>query len=125
MILLLDAHAILWALAEPGSLASDARGAIESPNNDVVVSAGSIWELEIKRALGKLRIDFNLLDGMERAGFDLLGISAADASNAAQLPLHHRDPFDRMLIAQARGLGAVVVTRDEMFSRYEVDILTA
>ncbi len=125
MILLLDAHAILWALSEPGSLAADARGAIESPNNDVVVSVGSIWELEIKQALGKLRIEFDLVDGMERAGFDILGISAADASSAARLPLHHRDPFDRMLIAQALRLGAVVVTRDEMFSRYELDILTA
>lgn len=125
MILLLDAHAILWAVSEPGSLAVDARSAIESPANDVVVSAGSIWELEIKQALGKIKIENDLLEELERVGFDMLAITAADATSAARLPLHHRDPFDRMLIAQARRLGAVVVTRDAMFDRYEVDILTA
>ena len=125
MILLLDAHAILWAVSEPKSLAVDARSAIESAANDVVVSAGSIWELEIKQALGKIKIENDLLEELERVGFDMLAITAADATSAARLPLHHRDPFDRMLIAQARRLGAVVVTRDAMFDRYEVDILTA
>lgn len=125
MILLLDAHAILWAVSEPKSLAVDARSAIESPANDVVVSAGSIWELEIKQALGKIKIENDLLEELERVGFDVLAITAADATSAARLPLHHRDPFDRMLIAQARRLGAVVVTRDAMFDRYEVDILRA
>ena len=125
MILLLDAHAILWAVSEPKSLAVDARSAIESAANDVVVSAGSIWELEIKQALGKIKIENDLLEELERVGFDVLAITAADATSAARLPLHHRDPFDRMLIAQARRLGAVVVTRDAMFDRYEVDILTA
>ena len=125
MILLLDAHAILWAVSEPGSLAVDARSAIESPANDVVVSAGSIWELEIKQALGKIKIENDLLEELERVGFDMLAITAADATSAARLPLHHRDPFDRMLIAQARRIGAVVVTRDAMFDRYEVDTLTA
>ena len=125
MILLLDAHAILWAVSEPKSLAVDARSAIESAANDVVVSAGSIWELEIKQALGKIKLENDLLEELERVGFDMLAITAADATSAARLPLHHRDPFDRMLIAQARRLGAVVVTRDAMFDRYEVDILTA
>ncbi len=125
MILLLDAHAILWTVSEPGSLAVDARSAIESASNDVVVSAGSIWELEIKQALGKIKIEIDLLEELERVGFDILAITAADATSAARLPLHHRDPFDRMLIAQARRLGAVVVTRDAMFDRYEVDILPA
>ncbi len=125
MILLLDAHAILWAVSDPGSLASDARSAIESPSNDVVVSAGSIWELEIKKAIGKIKIEIDLVEELERVGFDILAISAVDATSAARLPLHHRDPFDRMLIAQARRLGAVVVTRDAMLSRYEVDILPA
>ena len=121
----MDAHAILWAVSEPGSLAVDARNAIESAANDVVVSAGSIWELEIKQALGKIKIENDLLEELERVGFDVLATTAADATSAARLPLHHRDPFDRMLIAQARRIGAVVVTRDAMFDRYEVDILTA
>lgn len=125
MILLLDTHAILWAINEPESLAMDARSAIESPSNDVVVSAGSIWEIEIKQASGKIKIEIDLVEELERVGFDILAITAADATSAARLPLHHRDPFDRMLIAQARRLGAVVVTRDAMFGRYEVDILPA
>jgi PIN domain nuclease of toxin-antitoxin system len=125
MILLLDAHAVLWAVSEPGSLQAAARSAIESPSNDVVVSAGSVWELEIKRALGKIRIEVDLLAELERVGIDVLPITAADATSAARLPQHHRDPFDRMLVAQARRLGAVVVTRDVMFERYEVDVLPA
>ena len=125
MILLLDAHAVLWAMSEPSSLAVVARSAIESPSNEVVVSAGSVWELEIKRALGKIRIEVDLVAELERVGIDVLPITAADATNAARLPQHHRDPFDRMLVAQARRLGAVVVTRDAMFHRYEVDVLPA
>jgi len=125
VILLLDAHVVLWAVSDPSRLPATARGAIESPQNDVVVSASSIWELEIKRALGKLRIEVELLAELERVGFDVLPITAADATAAARLPLHHRDPFDRMLIAQAQRLGAVVATRDPAFADYEVDVLPA
>lgn len=125
MILLLDAHALLWALAEPETLDRAAREAVESPTNDVVVSAASIWELEIKRATAKLRFDVDLLPELERVAIDVIPITAADATNAARLPIHHRDPFDRMLIAQAQRLDAVVVTRDAAFDRYGVEILTA
>lgn len=125
MILLLDAHVVLWAVSEPEALAAAARSAIESPSNDVVVSAGSIWELEIKRALGKLRVEVDLPPELERVGFGVLPITAADAISAARLALHHRDPFDRMLVAQAGRLGAVLVTRDSVFSRYEIEILPA
>ena len=118
MILLLDAHAILWAVSEPGSLAVDARSAIESPANDVVVSAGSIWELEIKQALGKIKIENDLLEELERVGFDMLAITAADATSAARLPLHHRDPFDRMLIAQAKSEPLILLTHDTAFAAY-------
>jgi PIN domain nuclease of toxin-antitoxin system len=125
VILLLDAHVVLWAVSDPARLAATARGAIESPRNDVVVSASSIWELEIKRALGKLHIDVELLVELERVGIDVLSVTAADATTAARLPLYHRDPFDRMLIAQAQRLGAVVATRDPAFAAYEVDTLQA
>ena len=125
MILLLDAHVVLWAVSDPSRLPATARGAIESPQNDVVVSASSIWELEIKRALGKLRIEVELLAELERVGFDVLPITAADATAAARLPLHHRDPFDRMLIAQAQRLGAVLMSRDRAFDVYDVELLPA
>jgi PIN domain nuclease of toxin-antitoxin system len=125
VILLLDAHVVLWAVSDPSRLPATARGAIESPQNDVVVSASSIWELEIKRALGKLRIEVELLAELERVGFDVLPITAADATAAARLPLHHRDPFDRMLIAQAQRLGAVLMSRDRAFDVYDVELLPA
>ena len=125
MILLLDAHAILWAIGEPEALAGGARNAIRDPANDVVASAGSIWQIEIKRSLGKLRVEVDLVPELERVGVGVLSITAADATRAARLPLHHRDPFDRMVVAQAQRLGAVVVTRDRAFSAYEVDVLPA
>jgi PIN domain nuclease of toxin-antitoxin system len=125
MILLLDAHVVLWALADPESLDPDARAAIVEPANDALVSASSVWELEIKRALGKLRLGPDLLGDLERVRFGVLPITAADAVTAARLPAHHRDPFDRMLVAQATRLAAAVVTRDAAFSAYEVDVLPA
>jgi PIN domain nuclease of toxin-antitoxin system len=125
VILLLDAHALLWALTSPEEIPAETRLAIADPANDVLVSAGSIWELEIKQAAGKLRYRVDLIDEIDRVGFSLLPITAADATTAARLPPHHRDPFDRMLVAQGERLGAIVVTRDPIFARYGVDTLTA
>jgi PIN domain nuclease of toxin-antitoxin system len=125
VILLLDAHALLWALVEPEALSATTRGAIENPANDVVVSVASVWELEIKRSIGKLRLDVDLVTELERVGFDLLPITGADATAAARLPMHHRDPFDRMLVAQASRLDATLVSRDEAFLAYDVAVLPA
>jgi PIN domain nuclease of toxin-antitoxin system len=125
VILLLDAHALLWAVVEPSELPAATREAIESPANDVVASVASIWKLEIKRAIDRLRFDVDLVAELERVGLDILPITAADAVAAARLPLHHRDPFDRMLVAQATRLDAVVVTRDRAFDRYGVETLAA
>jgi PIN domain nuclease of toxin-antitoxin system len=125
VILLLDAHAVLWALREPERLQPAVRSDLEDPANDVIVSAASIWELEIKRALGKLRFEFDLVIELERRAINAVPITAADAVTAARLPLHHRDPFDRMLVAQTRRLDAILVTRDAVFERYEVEILPA
>jgi PIN domain nuclease of toxin-antitoxin system len=125
VILLLDAHAALWAVAEPERMAPDARQSVADPANDVLVSAASVWELEIKRASGKLQLGPDLLADFERARFDVLPMTAADATSATRLPLHHRDPFDRMVIAQAARLGATIVTRDPLFAAYDVDVLAA
>jgi PIN domain nuclease of toxin-antitoxin system len=125
VILLLDAHVVLWAVSDPARLPPTVRGAIESPQNDVVVSAGSIWELEIKHAVGKLRIDVELLTELERVGFDVVPMTAVDATVAARLPLLHRDPFDRMLVAQAQRLDAVLVSRDPAIAAYGVEVLRA
>lgn len=125
MILLLDAHAVLWWLADDPALDPVARSAIADPTNDVLVSAASIWEIEIKRALGKLVAPAGLVRTIDAAGFDVLPITGQDAETAGSLPAHHRDPFDRMLVAQADRVGAFVVSRDTAFLAYGTDVLGA
>ena len=125
MILLLDAHALLWWLADDAALGADARQAIASPANDVLVSAATIWEIEIKRRLGKLQAPGGLVEAIADADFSVMPITGPDAERAAGLPPHHRDPFDRMLIAQASRVEAVVVTRDVAFALYDVRFLAA
>ena len=122
---MLDAHAVLWWLADDPTLDRDARSAIADPMNDVLVSAASIWEIEIKRALGKLSAPTGLVAAVEEAGFDVLPITGPDAERAGTLPSHHRDPFDRMLVAQANRVGAIVVSRDPAFVAYGIDVLEA
>ena len=99
--------------------------AIGDPENEVAVSAASIWEAEIKRVAGKLSIDVEPADEVGRSGFVPLAVTFEDAVGAARLPPHHRDPFDRMLIAQARRHGMTLVTRDGRMADYGVAILPA
>jgi len=125
VILLLDAHTLLWWLADDATLGQAARSAIADPANDVLVSAAIVWEIEIKRALGKLTAPDGLVDAINAAAFGTLPITAIDAEHAGRLPPHHHDPFDRMLIAQATVLQAVIVSRDDSFAAYGVDVLAA
>jgi PIN domain nuclease of toxin-antitoxin system len=125
VILLLDAHAVLWWLADDPTLHPAARSAIADPANDVLVSAASIWEIAIKRALGKLDAPTGLAGACDQAGFSVLPITGDDADRAGALPAHHRDPFDRMLVAQADRVGALVVSRDGVFAMYGADVLPA
>jgi PIN domain nuclease of toxin-antitoxin system len=122
--LLLDSHCLLWWLG--GLPISDrADEAIADLANDVYVSAASIWEIEIKSALGKLTIDGDLLAEVETAGLALMPITASHGLAAARLPMHHRDPFDRMLIAQAQLEGCSIVSRDSQFADYSVALIPA
>jgi PIN domain nuclease of toxin-antitoxin system len=125
VILLLDAHALLWWLADARGLSLVARRSIADPASDVLVSAATVWEIGIKRALGKLEAPDDLVAAIEASGFDGLPITPADADRAARLPAHHRDPFDRMLVAQASRLDAVIVSRDAAFGPYGVEVLGA
>lgn len=125
MRLLLDTHALLWALAEPRELATSARDAIEDGRNEVLVSAVSAWEIAIKRTLGRLDAPEELVGAMHEAAFAPLAITVEHALVAGVLPLHHRDPFDRMLVAQAIVEGLTIVTRDTRFSSYGVPLLQA
>jgi PIN domain nuclease of toxin-antitoxin system len=122
--LLLDTHALLWWLADEG-LTAQAREAIADPANVAVVSAVSAWEISIKKALGKLAAPDDLEHQVRAGGFLPLPISIAHGVAAGQLARHHEDPFDRMLIAQARAEGLTIVTRDKAFADYHVALLSA
>jgi PIN domain nuclease of toxin-antitoxin system len=125
VILLLDAHALLWWLADDPTLSEGARTAIADPSTDVLVSAATVWEISIKRALGKLDALDGLVDAIEASGFVGLPITLADGEAVAALPDHHRDPFDRMLVAQAARIDAVIVRRNAAFDRYGCAVLPA
>ena len=122
---LLDTHAVLWALAEPAKLSRPARTALEDARNEVFVSVVSGWEIAIKRALGKLEAPDDLEAAIRMQGFEPLLLTFHHAAQAGGLPPHHRDPFDRMLIAQAQAEGLILVTRDSNIPLYGVRILAA
>ena len=124
MRLLLDTNALLWWLADE-SLSAQARDAVADPANLVVVSAASAWEISVKEALGKLAAPDDLEQQVAAGGFSPLPISIAHAIAAGQLPRHHEDPFDRMLIAQASAEGLTIVTRDKRFEDYGAALLSA
>lgn len=123
MNLLLDSHALLWALHDPSRLTAEGREAIASPHHLVYFSAASAWELEHKAAKGKLTLPPDWLQAAESLGFVELPLTAADARASAQLPWTHADPFDRVLVAQARERGLRVATRDPMIGAYDVPVL--
>ncbi len=118
MRLLLDAHALLWWLADDPALGSAARDLIADPANEVLVSAATVWEISIKQALGKLEAPDDLVDTLATEGFIEAPILASDGERAGRLDPHHRDPFDRTLVAQAVRLDAAIVTRDPTFAAY-------
>ena len=125
MKLLLDSHALLWALTAPDKLASAAAREIRSAGNHVWFSPASVWELEIKRAQGKLELPDGWLDVVGRVRIVELPIRNSHATLAGRLPWHHRDPFDRMLVAQALAEDLWLVTRDRVALAYGVKLLEA
>ena len=125
MRLLLDTHTLLWWLADDSRLCRAAARAIEDGANAVLVSAASIWEIEIKRAKGALTAPGDILEQVAAAGFDLMPITAVHAREAGRLPRRHEDPFDRMLVAQAAAENATLITSDEAIPGYGVAVLRA
>src|SRR5689334_10810627 len=124
-MLLLDTHALLWWLDDPKQLSKQARRAIRDGTNIVYVSAAVAWEITIKKALGKLDAPDNLEEVLEANRFLPFPITVAHALAVRALPVHHRDPFDRMLIAQALHEGFRLVSRDPEIARYPVPLITA
>ena len=125
MNLLLDTHALLWWLDDNPTLSVKARDAIANGSNMVFVSAASIWEIRIKENLGKLKIPRNFRSVLEHQSFWMLPIAVDHADAVGKLPDHHRDPFDRMLVAQAVTERLTLVTRDPHIKLYPVSILEA
>ncbi len=123
--LILDSHVALWAIQDRGQLRTETLQAIDDSGNRIFVSAASIWELAIKRVSGKLQCPENFAELVERAGYIELPITFRHAELAAGLPLFHRDPFDRMLVAQAQAEGLTLVTDDALIARYAVPIMPA
>ncbi len=120
MRLLLDTNIFLWWQWRDPLLSAAARAAIEDRENDMVVSAVTIREIGIERRIGKLDFEGGPVTACGDAGFGLLDITASHAETAGDLPRHHGDPFDRMLIAQARLERSTAVTRDPQFGLYDV-----
>jgi PIN domain nuclease of toxin-antitoxin system len=114
---------LLWALSEPNRLSPKQVIAMEDPTNTVYVSSISITEIAIKASLGKLELVFDPLDAAEKSGFEMLDFSAKDALLLKDLPFHHRDPFDRMLITQAISRKLIIATQDSIIDRYDCQIL--
>ncbi|MGQ0701862.1 MAG: type II toxin-antitoxin system VapC family toxin [Gemmatimonadales bacterium] len=125
MNLLLDSHALIWALHDPKRLSAETVREIRNPARAVFFSAASAWEIELKAARGKLSVPENWLSTAEKTGFVHLPVTAEQARASTRLPWHHTDPFDRMLVAQALGHGLRIVTRDPLIPPYGVPVLEA
>lgn len=123
--LLLDTHALVWWLSDVAQLRKGAAAEIANLRNDVFVSAVTGWEITVKRRRGVMNVPEHLAALVEEEGFTHLPLTFEHAEHAGDLPMHHRDPFDRFLIAQARTEGLTLVTRDHWIRRYQVDVLEA
>jgi PIN domain nuclease of toxin-antitoxin system len=127
--LLLDTHVLLWAISSPEKLTEDSRATLEDGVHEVLVSVVSAWEIAIKQSLGKLDLpkpaEQWLPEVLRRSGFELAEVGLAAALRVRALPWHNRDPFDRLLVAQAAEEGYTLVTRDPALSAYGIPVLAA
>lgn len=123
MRLLLDTHILIWAVLDDPSLSAKHRDLLTSSGAEIYVSAVSVWEIAIKRALGKLLVPMDIFDQARAAGCQPLSVSWEHARAVEALPSHHGDPFDRMLIAQAKLEELTLVTADRQLAAYDVDLL--
>jgi PIN domain nuclease of toxin-antitoxin system len=123
--LLLDTPVVLWAWGDPDRISAPAREALLDPANLKVVSAASAWEAAVKAAAGRLDLPEDFADSVRASGFEPLAITLEDGLAAGALPPHHGDPFDRMLVAQARLGGFTLLTRDHQIEAYDVATLRA
>jgi PIN domain nuclease of toxin-antitoxin system len=120
---LLDTHALLWALGDPSALSPAARDAIASPANIVFVSSAALWECAIKASIGKLDLPDDFFDAIPATGYETMPIRISHLNVYRSLPMHHRDPFDRILVAQAQAEALTLISRDPEVAKYDVNLL--
>ena len=118
MRVLLDTHLLLWWLAASPSLPKQAKALISASENTVFVSAVSLWEIWLKESLGKLQLPADFEERLAEGSFESLPLTGKQARLVALLPWHHRDPFDRMLVAQAQAESLILATADEVVAAY-------
>ncbi len=123
MKLILDTHAALWWLADDAQLSDEAIRQLSDDTNLVLLSAAVVWEVAIKRSLGKLEIPDDFAPTLLGAGAQPLTVTLEHAAAVEALPWHHRDPFDRLLVAQTMIEGATLLSRDEPLSQYDVPVV--
>jgi PIN domain nuclease of toxin-antitoxin system len=126
MKILLDTHTFLWFLGGASELSKQARIFIENPENEKYISVASFWEIAIKNSIGKMILEvpfFELKTEVVKNGFQILPITFEDTLQLSTLPFHHRDPFDRIIISQAKGNNLILVSCDGNFSRYDINLL--
>lgn len=123
MNILLDTHTLIWALENNPSLSKNARDSIIKGSNMVFVSSASVWEMSIKTAMGKLHVPDNLYEEIKNHRFTMLDINFEHAQLAGKLPYIHKDPFDRMLIAQSIIEKLTLISKDSIISKYNVNLL--
>jgi PIN domain nuclease of toxin-antitoxin system len=123
--LLIDSNAFIWMVAQPAELSANAREALANPDNERVLSLIAIWEIAIKLSLRKLVLPGDLMTAVEGMAAVTLPVQLAHIARVQHLPFHHRDPFDRMMIAQALEENLTIVTRDRAFRAYGVPLIAA
>lgn len=123
MKIILDTHIFLWALSHPQKIRKEKRIEIELLSNIVYISSISIAEIMIKASIGKLNIEFDPIELADQSGFELLDFTAQDAVLLKDLPFHHQDPFDRMLIVQSIANNYPIITDDEKFEPYDCKLI--
>ena len=126
MRLLLDTHVVLWSITNPEKLSTRVKNLISDESNLCFVSIAALWEIAIKSSIGRLELKTGLdhvFQTIVKTGFEILPIDGSHIINVAQLPFHHRDPFDRIFIAQAAVEDMVLVSKDEHFDKYPIKVI--
>ena len=123
MKLIIDTHIFLWALSNPKHIAESKRAELQTLSNTIFLSSISIAEITIKTSIGKLKFDFNPVEMAIASGFEMLDFNGEDALLLKNMPFHHKDPFDRMLIAQSIANGYPIITDDKKFKKYDCKVI--